>query len=70
MATLVQILIAAILCFLGMNPDAQERMADKKGTGIETAFQTHNCLLPAEKIEHCKWEFVPTKEQIGLTIVE
>jgi hypothetical protein len=58
MATLVQILIAAILSFLGMNPNAQERMADKKGTVIEEAFQTHNFLLPAEKNECLKWESI------------
>lgn len=70
MATLVQILIAAILSFLGMNLNAQEKMADKKGKGIEAAFQTHNFPLPAEKNEHYKWEFVTTKEQVVNTIVE
>lgn len=70
MATFVQILIAAVLSFLGMNPDARERMADKESTGIEAAFQTHNFLLPNEPNEYRKWEYVTTKEQIVITTVE
>lgn len=60
MATLIQILIAAILSFLGMNPDAQEKRADEEGPVIEAALQTHIFLLPAEKNEHRKWDFITT----------
>ncbi len=70
MATFVQILIAAVLSFLGMNPDAEEKMADKEGTRIEAEFQTHNFLLPTEPNEYRKWEYVTTKEQIVITTVE
>lgn len=61
MATLVQILIAVILSFFGMNPDAEKKMADKESTKIEAAFQIHNFLVPSEKKEHCDWECITTK---------
>lgn len=69
MATLVQILIVAILSFIGMNPDTQEKMADKERTVIEAAFQTQNFVFTAEKIEHQKWEFIST-EQVVVTLAE
>ena len=60
MATFVQILIAAILSFLGMESEEQHKIADKEGAVIEASMQKHSFLLPAEKIENRKWEFITT----------